>query len=203
MRNAIVTAAATLVLFTTTASAQPAMTAPIEPTATEVPEIKSGSTATLLAVGATLGGVALMATGAQHEEGSVVLGGAVLMLIGPSAGHFYANETGHGAKMTLLRTGAAVVLGFGLLEQTMAANCDVASSGGGGCSTKDSRDNGEKLMWLGGATLVAATVYDLWDAHNAADRANAKAARTWSVAPSMMAGASGTMAPALTVAGSF
>ena len=204
MRNAILTVAAVMTLSATIASAQPAMTAPIEPTSAQVPEVKSGSTATLLAVGATLGGVALMATGAQHEEGSVVLGGAVLMLIGPSAGHFYANENGHGAKMTLLRTGAAIVLGFGLLEQTMAANCDVASSGGGGgCSTKDSRDKGEKLMWLGGATLIAATVYDLWDAHHAAERANVKAARTWSVAPSIMAGASGTMAPALTVAGSF
>jgi len=202
MRNAVIAAA--LLLSAATAAAQPAMTAPQEPTQAPVPELKSESNATLLAIGATLGGVALAAAGGQHGEGSVVFGGVALMLIGPSAGHFYAGENGHGAKMTLLRTGAALVLGVGVMEQTMAADCAAPVDGGsGGCGTGDSRDNGKKLMWIGGATLIGATLYDLWDAHNAADRANAKAARTWSVAPSMMAGASGTMAPALTVAGSF
>lgn len=205
MRNAILAATvatASLLVSAGSASAQPAMTAPFEPAPAPAPEVKSASTATLLAIGTTIGGVALMSSGVDRDNGGVVLGGTILMLIGPSAGHFYAGETGHGVKMSLLRTGAAVVLGAGLLEQTMAANCDVSASGGG-CSTRDSRDNGEKLMWIGGGTLVAATVYDLWDAHNAANRANEKAARSWNIGPSMMAGASGTTVPALTVAGSW
>src|SRR3954469_19611035 len=92
---ALVLAAATI----TTAAAQPALTSPTPREA--APEIKSESAATALALGSTLGGLALAYEGAQHDDGSVVFGGVALMLIGPSAGHFYAGETAHGAKMSL------------------------------------------------------------------------------------------------------
>ncbi len=208
MRNAVIAAA--VLLSATTASAQPAMTAPMAPpyeqTRMPVPEVKSESTATLLAIGTTLGGFALAAAGAEHEHGGVVLGGMAMMLIGPSAGHFYAGENGHGIKMTLLRTGAALVLGAGLISNFSAA-CDVAADengNGGSCGpTREDRETGRRMVWLGGATLVAATLYDLWDAHNAAHRANVREARRWSIAPSIMAGASGANVPGLTLGGQF
>ncbi len=204
MRNAVI--AATLVIATAaTAAAQPAMTAPLEPGRNQAREVKSESTATLLALGATIGGIALMSSGVDRENGNVVLGGVALTLIGPSVGHFYAGETAHGVKMSLLRGGAALVLGVGIIEQALILDCAQGIDGGGegGCSNESSRTNGERMMWIGGATLIAATVYDLWDAHNAARRANVKAARAWTIAPSIMAGASGATLPALTVAGSW
>ncbi|CAN5920224.1 hypothetical protein BH11MYX3_BH11MYX3_08330 [soil metagenome] len=206
MRTAVT--AATLVvtaLCAATASAQPAMTAPFEPGRKAVPEVKSESTATLLAIGATVGGIVLTASGAERQNGNVMLGGIALSLIGPSVGHFYAGETAHGVKMSLLRGGAALVLGVGVLESAMIADCaqGIDGSSEGGCSTGSSRTNGERMIWIGGATLVVATVYDLWDAHNAAHRTNEKAARAWTIAPSIMAGASGTTLPALAVAGSW
>jgi len=202
MRNAVVTAAATLLLASTAASAQPAMTASMEFPAPVI-ETKSASTATALAAGATLGGLALAFSGAEHRDGSVVLGGLALMMIGPSAGHFYAGEASHGVKMSLLRTGGLLILGVGLLASTTAVDCAAIDGELSNCSTRDSHANGERMMWIGGATLVGATLYDLWDAHNAAHRANEKAARMWTVAPSIMAGASGSTVPALTVGGSF
>lgn len=208
MRNAVIAA---LLLSATTAAAQPAMTAPmVQPYYQQpqpIPEVKSESNATLLAIGTTLGGVALIGAGAEHESGGVVLTGMAMMLIGPSMGHFYAGENGHGIKMSLLRTGAALVLGAGLISQISVA-CDVAADengNGGGCGpSSDDRETGKKMMWIGGGTLIAATLYDLWDAHNAAHRANVREARrNWSVAPSIMAGASGSNVPGLTVGGKF
>lgn len=212
MRNAVIAAA--VLLSATTASAQPAMTAPVAPpysyppAQTSIPEVTSESNATLLAIGTTLGGLALAAAGVEHQQGAVVLGGMAMMLIGPSAGHFYAGENGHGVKMTLLRTGAALVLGAGLIETTLTGDCAVAADvngNGGSCGpTREDRDNGRRMVWIGGGVLLAATVYDLWDAHNAAHRANVREARrNWSVAPSIMAGASGTNMPGLTFGGQF
>jgi hypothetical protein len=209
MRNAVI--AAVVLLSATTAAAQPAMTWPTQPYYQQpqpIPEVKSESNATLLAIGTTLGGLALAAAGVEHEEGAVVLGGMAMMLIGPSAGHFYAGENAHGVKMTLLRTGAALVLGAGLIETTLTADCAVAADengNGGSCGpTREDRENGRKMVWIGGGVLIAATLYDLWDAHDAAHRANVREARrNWSVAPSIMAGASGTNMPGLTLGGQF
>ncbi len=204
MRHAVVTAAL-LVAAASTAAAQPAMTTPRhEPGQPSAPEVKSGSTATLLAIGTTLGGFALSYAGARNGSDDVIAGGALMMLVGPSVGHFYAGETGHGVKMSLLRTGGALVLGMGLvagMNTASGAACD-------GCKVQphghdDDDTTAERMVWLGAGTLVVATLYDFWDAHRAAGRANEKAARTWSLAPSMMTGASGTTIPALTLGGSF
>ncbi len=208
MKSAVIAAA---LLASATAAAQPALTAPqpYYPSAPPAPvaETKSESTATLLAIGTTVGGIALMSTGANHESGGVVLAGAALTLIGPSVGHFYAGETGHGIKMSLLRTGAALVLGAGLIASFTSASCDVAADPNGNTGscgpTKDDRETGRRMMWLGGATLAVATVYDLWDAHNAAHRANVREARRYTIAPSIMTGASGARAPGLVLGGQF
>lgn len=202
MRTAVI-AAATVLLAATVASAQPAMTSPMDPFPAPVVEAKSGSTATVLAVGTTLGGLAVMYAGAEQGDGAVVLGGMAMMMIGPSAGHFYAGETGHGVRMSLLRTGGLAVLGAGLVVAASATSCAAADVEASRCSTDDSHARGVAMIWIGGATLVGATLYDLWDARNAAHRANEQAVRSWTVAPSIMAGASGSTIPAVTVGGSF
>jgi hypothetical protein len=207
MRTAVIAA---VLLSATTASAQPAMTAPMGQPYYQQPapiaEVKSESTATLLAIGTTVGGFALIGAGASEESGGTVLVGAAMMLIGPSMGHFYAGENGHGIKMSLLRTGAALVLGAGLISQiTVACGISAEGEGEGGCGpSRDDRETGKKLMWVGGGTLIAATLYDLWDAHNAAHRANVREARRrYTIAPSIMTGAGGSNVPGLTVAGQF
>ena len=216
MRTALL-AAATLVTLAIVAPgqahAQPALTPPsatpytfgpqAEPGQAQIADPKSESTATMLAVGATLGGLALTAAGVEHGSGGVALGGVALMLVGPSAGHFYAGETSHAAKMSLLRTGGLLVLSVGVISMSTTASCDVAPGGYGGCSTRDDRSKGEMMLWVGGATLIGATVYDLWDAHNAAHRSNVKQARQLTFAPSIMASASGATAPAVTVGGTW
>lgn len=213
MRNAVI-AAAVLLSASTALAQSPGMTGMTAPPpyyypqqTAQAPEVKSESTATLLAIGTTLGGVAMIGAGADRENGGVVLTGMAMMLIGPSVGHFYAGETGHGVKMSLLRTGAAVVLGLGLISNLNVA-CDVAASengeGGGSCGpSREDRETGRKMMWLGGATLVAATLYDFWDAHSAAHRRNVREARRFTVAPSIMTGASGANAPGLVLGGQF
>lgn len=203
MRNAVITAAL-LVAAASTAAAQPAMTAPRNEPGQPAPQVKSGSTATLLAIGTTIGGFALSYAGARNGSDDVIAGGALMMLVGPSVGHFYAGETGHGVKMSLLRTGGALVLGIGLvagMNTASGAACD-------GCEVQphdhdDDNNTAKRMVWLGAGTLVVATLYDFWDAHRAAGRANEKAARTWTVGPSLMTGASGTTVPALTLGGSF
>ncbi|MEO7095221.1 MAG: hypothetical protein ABI175_18315 [Polyangiales bacterium] len=173
MRNAVIVAA--LLVSATTASAQPAMTAPMaqpyyqQQQQMPIPEVKSESTATLLSLGTTLAGVALMASGAEHEEGTIVLGAGLI------------------SNLSVACDGAA----------------DEYGNGGSCGPSKEDRETGRKMMWIGGATLAAATLYDLWDAHNAAHRANVREARRWSIAPAIMAGASGSNVPALTVGGNF
>ena len=203
MRNAVVTAAL-LAAAVSTAAAQPALTTPrwAEP-AQPAPEQKSGSTATLLAIGSTIGGFAMVSAGARNGSDSVIMGGILMTLVGPSVGHFYAGETGHGVKMSLLRTGSAIVLGMGLvagMNSEHGAVCDDCSA-----PHDHGADNttAERMVWLGAGTLVAATLYDLYDAHRAAGRANEKAARKWNLGPTLMTGASGTTAPALTLSGNW
>lgn len=199
--------AATLLLSAATAAAQPALTAPQPYAPPPIAEVKSGSTATWLALGTTIGGVALMGAGADRENGGAVLVGAAAMLIGPSLGHFYAGETAHGVKMSLLRTGAAVVLGAGLIASLNTAACLTAADpngNGGSCGTsEDDRATGRRMAWLGGTVLVAATLYDLWDARDAAHRANVREARRTTLVPAVMTGASGARVPALVLGGQF
>lgn len=204
MRHAVLTAAL-LVATASIAAAQPAMTAPRhEPGQPSAPEVKSGSTATLLAIGTTLGGFALSYAGARNGSDDVIMGGALVMLVGPSVGHFYAGETGHGVKMSLLRTGGAIVLGMGLvagMNTASGAACD-------DCKVQphahdDDNNTAKRMVWLGAGTLVVATLYDLYDAHRAAGRANEKAARKWNLGPSLMTSASGSTAPALSLSGNW
>ncbi|MBL9019526.1 MAG: hypothetical protein JNL83_35380 [Myxococcales bacterium] len=205
MRHAVTAALAASLLAATASPAlagPPGRTAPMgweTPTAPEAPRLKSESTATLLAIGATLGGFALIGAGAERGNDGVMATGMAVVLIGPSAGHFYADETGHAVKMSLLRTGGALVLGMGLIasfntEDVQAgAPCPVDDAT---CTTTPTHHHSddrtaERMMWLGGGVLVAATLYDLWDAHRAARRTNETARRAWTIAPMVTNGGGG------------
>lgn len=209
MRLAVIASVLSPLLLAATASTAlagpPSRTPPIDDATPPAPEVKSESTATILALGTTLGGFALMGAGADRGNDHVMVAGMAMVLIGPSAGHFYAGETSHAVKMSLLRTGGALVLGMGLVASlttedvsagapcpTDSVSCTTTTHGHG------DRRTPERMMWLGGGVLVAATLYDLWDAHNAARRTNEKAQRAWTIAPMIAPGAGG-----FSVAGAF
>ncbi len=162
--------------------------------------MKSESTATLLALGTTAAGFAAMYAAADSKIDGLGQAGALLALIGPSAGHIYAGENGHAVKMSLLRGAGVTVMMVGLLSMFSAGKpC-------GDCVPTNHDDNtttGEKMMIAGGLTFAIATAYDLFDAHRAARRANERAQpKMWTLVPSALA-ASGTIAPALTLSGRF
>ncbi len=151
--------------------------------------MKSEGTATMLALGTTAAGFALLAAaGKQQEGGEMGTLGVLALMIGPSAGHIYAGETGHAVGMTLVRGGAALAFIVGVVKATTVY------------ASRDS-DNGATLMWVGGISFVAATVYDIIDAPRAAHRRNNKT-RQWQVNP-MMVGTSNATTPGMGFSGRF
>jgi hypothetical protein len=208
-------AAAVLILLTATAVAQPGMTPPttqpIGPQPVYAPQQpmygqpmsappapaprKSESTATLLALGTTAAGLGTIYLGAQGNNGGLAWAGVAITLIGPSAGHIYAGETGHAAQLSLLRIGGFATFVYGLVQATTRTDCYDSYA----C---DDPNDGEGAMWLGGAVVVGATLYDFVDASKAARRANRKAERAWQVTPMMMP-ASGVRSPGVGIAGTF
>ncbi len=205
MRLAVIAAVLTV---STAASAQPGMTDPIAPPpapfaypAPEVAPVKSEGVATMLSIGATAAGFALISAGANGDNGGGAMAvGVGALMIGPSAGHIYAGESGHAVKMTLLRGGSFVVFMAGVLELT------TASVDSGDCidwcgPSSDDRTKGERMMWIGGLTFVGATVYDILDASRAARRRNAKN-RGYMMMPVMVQSSTGPV-PAVGMSGRF
>lgn len=159
--------------------------------------MKSEGTATMLSIGTTAAGFALLAaSGKQGSDDGAGMGmlGALALMVGPSAGHIYAGEAGHAVGMSLVRSGAALVFLVGALKATMSYSdcweCD------------GSRDNGAGLMWTGGLAFVAATVYDIIDAPRAARRRNNKT-RQWQVNPMMVGAMSNARTPGMGLSGTF
>jgi hypothetical protein len=161
--------------------------------------MKSEGTATMLSLGTTAAGFALLAAaGKQDDGGGMGTLGVLALMIGPSAGHIYAGETGHAVGMSLVRGGAAVVFIAGVLKATMVYG---ASDCIDWCDSTNNRDDGATMMWVGGLSFVAATVYDIVDAPRAARRRNNKT-RQWQVNP-MMVGTSNAKTPGMGFAGRF
>lgn len=138
---------------------------------------KDGTTATLAALGFTAAGFALAGAGASNHVAALGDAGLALIIIGPSAGHLYAGEKGHALGMSLLRTAAIATIVIGAIDD-LAGNveCPAYSSTpgiypGDGCSTNQ-QNYGSAIAMTGGLVLIAATAYDIWDAHRAARRAN-------------------------------
>jgi hypothetical protein len=161
---------------------------------------KSEGTATMLSVGTTAAGFALIAAAGKQQDGGGAMGtvGVLALLIGPSAGHIYAGETGHAVGMTLVRGGAAIAFLAGVLKATMVYSTSDCFDCG---HASGDRDDGVTLMWVGGLSFVAATVYDIIDAPRAAKRRNAKD-RQFSMQP-MMVGTANGPSPGIGFAGKF
>lgn len=213
-------AAAVLVAAaTTTASAQPGVTPPSSPTwappppsqqpyapapytapyaapapyarPVEVKPLKDPKTATWLSIGATALGIGMFAAAADRDNEDLGWASIAVTLVGPSAGHIYAGEGGHALKMSLLRAAGFATFVYGALEDSSYECYD---------SYCENNDDGETAMWIGGAVVVGATLYDLYDAGRAAKRTNAK--HQVMVAPTMMSAAGG-VTPGVALGGSF
>ena len=76
--------------------------------------VKSGATATGLAIGGTVAGFALMAAGGNAESEELGWLGLGVAVVGPAAGHLYAGEIGHGVLTSTLRAAsiASFAVGF-------------------------------------------------------------------------------------------
>jgi len=165
-------------------------------THTDAPaEARDGGTATLVALGATAAGVGLALAGTRvgrpsRPAGIVSIGGGLALAIaGPSAGHVYAGEWRHALGFTALRVASAGVMVLGLAETVSCIDC-----------TDRHPEVGIGLMVGGGIALGGLTIYDLYDAHRAARRANA---RSLAIAPTVLPTPDGRTATGLVVAGTF
>jgi hypothetical protein len=116
------------------------------------------------------GGLMLVGASETADEYAVVPAtviGTTLLVVGPSAGHLYAGDSGEAVGMSLVRGGAAALFYVGLTR--LIDSCE-----------SDSCDDGKsEYMMLGGLGLwTAAAVYDMIDAPRAVARANARMAVT-------------------------
>jgi hypothetical protein len=171
-------------------------------------EQKSEGVATALAIGATTAGFMMIGSGASRGGDGMITAGLITMVIGPSAGHIYAGETGHAVKMSLLRGAGFVTFMAGAIKATTVHDVAPAEP----CvdcvqpqpqHSSNNRDNAGTLMWIGGLTFVAASVYDMLDASRAARRTNIKNAHMLTVVPSYAQTQSGAVAPGVALTGRF
>jgi len=190
--------ALTLVLLAVSAHAafaQPSL-APINPVHEPQPavqRVKDPTTARGAAIATTAAGFGLMYLAVDRDLPPLATVGLVTTIVGPSAGHIYAGEYVHALGTTAFR-GAAVGAMLGGFAMTLDLCFDV-------CEGQDDDDGAGAALLLGGtAALVGLTAYDLWDAHRAAARTNARHAIR--VAPTALATSHGPVA-GLAVGGSF
>jgi len=197
--------AATLLAVPAVAAAQPSTqpSVPLQPLP-EAPapaaRVKHGGTATALALGGALSTVAVVFAAdaidgglGDHSDAIFALTGMGTLLIGPSAGHIYAGEYKHALRTSALR---GVALGATLGGLAMIFDLDNDHH-----QHPDGNDAlGATLFYGGAAALVGLTVYDVWDAHKAATRTNARHA--FRVTPTALATAHGPVA-GLALGGSF
>jgi hypothetical protein len=149
----------------------------------------SSAVATSLSLGVTTGGAALMAGGLTMDNrdlrAGVVIAGGIAMIVGPSAGHWYAGRW--------RPTSGAVVRGIGLGVATLglvvaAANCNWEIAYDNyvhSCSPRDSTF-GIAAITVGLATFVGGAIYDIWTTPRDVERENARRAstpRAWTMAP--------------------
>lgn len=171
-----------------------------QPLSTPAPELKAqqappGSTrseafATVLALGSTIAGVAVLDVGVRHNSTELNVLAFGLLTIGPSAGHIYSGEIGHSTLMTALRAVSIVAFGGGLIS--------------GMCEESCGSEGAAMVMFYGGAvTYGIATFYDLVDAYASARRYNQRQRRAVAITPAIVQSAGDGKAPAILVSGSF
>ena len=157
-----------------------------------LPDAKSPGTALALSLAPTAAGVVMFARAMDHHNGRLASVGALLVLTGPSFGHFYTGEHGTGLGHIGLRAGAVGAVFVGALwSACFLAHCETP-------------DGAKALMWGGAAVGTASTVYSIYDAPRAARRTNAKTrARQLMLTPAPVAGPDGTSGLGLHMAGRF
>jgi len=148
---------------------------------------KSPSTALAWALGSTFAGWGLAAGGIAGGNAGLFIFGEAVSAFGPSAGHFYAGEYGHGFATSLIRGGALFAADVILV---LAFEEDL--NGG---------DSGEGLFFTSVAVAAGLGLYDWIDAPRAATRANRASGFELGLAP--MATERGRPTVALTVARKF
>lgn len=158
-----------------------------------MPEAKSGTTATELAIGGTVAGFALMAVGGEQDSATLSWIGLGVATVGPAAGHVYAGETGHGLLTSSIRAASIASFAVGFDMSFCLFDCANANV--------ERRRTGDLLAFAGLGLYAAATIYDVVDAHQAARRANHRLAAT--AAPALMTTPDGNRAPGMVLAGRF
>ena len=159
-------------------------------------QLKSSGTALLWAVGTTVAGIAMIGAAFDEESEGLLLLGAGLTLVGPSAGHIYAGEGGHALKASLLRAGGLLVFTLGAVEYDSYECYDAYYC--------EEDNDGEAAMWIGGLIVVGSTLYDFYDAGRAANRYNERKRRNaYQFSPTMMSKAGGGFTPGVGVSGAF
>lgn len=141
------------------------------------------STATTIAVTATAAGAVMIGGAIKADFAPLGVVGAALLVVGPSAGHLYAGEYGHALGMSALRAAAGLT---GLVGLIVAST--VTYDGPPGAND---HANAWAVAYAGAGIYLAATIYDLWDAHRAVRR-------ELTIAPMPAQGGAGLM-----VAGTF
>lgn len=142
----------------------------------ETPAPKDPTTATMTSIGATLVPVVVGAAIVKGQDvaGSVLIGAG--LLLGPSAGHWYAGETGG---VGLAIRGAAV--GAMVLVANDAAGCYIGDGGEEGKNCKLA----QTVFMVGLGVFAGGVIYDWVTAGDSARRANT---RTIAIAPTVISG---------------
>ena len=156
------------------------------------PDQKSVGTAYLWSIGATAAGAGLVYAGGIGRSDALQLGGFGVMLLGPTAGHWYAGRPatiGLGARV--LGVG---LLGFGFANSNFLCSFDEPPS------CHDDR-GAQAMMLVGGGLLLAGTVWDLATLPGAVGEYNDE--HRLSIAPTAARDAHGDLAPGLVLGGSF
>lgn len=173
MRAAVVSAA--LALSTSVAAAEPGLRPPgmtpptadleapptgavavAEPVA-EPANAKSATTATLLALAGTIGPILFVREAIDGDGGGAALLGIAGMVFLPSAGHWYAGKLVTPGMGMRVAGGAATLFTVSVLIES-----------------EGEAEGLETVFWIGAATFVAGTIYDIATAGNAARDWNTK-----------------------------
>lgn len=158
---------------------------------------KSPALALHLSLLGTGAGFGMMVAGARWDLSGLSLAGFAVTLVGPSAGHFYAGESGRGLAHTGLRAGAvaAVLAGatwgiFDCFDVYGEDTCDFSP--------------GATALIIGGVALGAGSmIYSVYDAPRAARRHNTRARRLMLVPAPMTVQSSGQTGFGLHLGGQF
>lgn len=181
MTKTFALAAAAVSLVATTAAAQP--TAPSgSPLTTDVPALKSESSATAASVAGTLVPIAMLGTAALMSDGktqeALGIAGGVGLALGPSAGHWYSGKV---VTKGLFLRGAGVGVAVTAFIAGRTLELHEALDGGD--------HNGRAVMYggalVGSGLVVAGIIHDIATADDAARDYNRKHARTLTIAPTI------------------